>query len=186
MSTWIGPRGTVTTRKLRFGSYYHKDCYLSSCGSTLKTTVSRRPPLNAMCERSTPSRTNPHRAATRCDASLSGPHVSSSRARPSPENAHRANSRTARVATPRPRASAPASSRPRRVIARDQRHRASHLHNIVVSGFHKREVQRLAAQTGLLLLNEVGAVFVRIAQDELARLEWRPRAGLSGFRPSLR
>ena len=30
-------------------------------------------------------------------------------------------------------------------------------HNIVVSGFHNREVQRLAAPTGLLLLNEVGA-----------------------------
>jgi len=37
--------------------------------NTLKTNVSRRPPLNAMCERSTPSRTNPQRAATRCDAS---------------------------------------------------------------------------------------------------------------------
>src|SRR6478609_3702894 len=32
----------------RFGSEYHKDCYLASCGSTLKTSVSRRPPLNAM------------------------------------------------------------------------------------------------------------------------------------------
>ena len=89
----------------RFGSYYHKDCYLSSCGSALKTTVSRRPPLNAMCERSTPSRTNPHRAATRRDASLSGPQVSSRRARPSSENAHRASSRarpaTRRTAGPR-------------------------------------------------------------------------------------
>src|SRR6185312_4768446 len=35
--------------------------------------------------------------------------------------------------------------------------RAASQHNIVVSRFHHREVQRLAAQTGLLLLNEVGA-----------------------------
>jgi hypothetical protein len=35
--------------------------------------------------------------------------------------------------------------------------RAASQHNIVVSGFHQPEVQRLAAQTRLLLLNEVGA-----------------------------
>ena len=29
------------------------------------STVSRRPPLNAMCDRSSPSRTKPQRAATR-------------------------------------------------------------------------------------------------------------------------
>jgi hypothetical protein len=35
--------------------------------------------------------------------------------------------------------------------------RAASEHNVVVSGFHEREVQLLATQTGLLLLNEVGA-----------------------------
>ena len=35
--------------------------------------------------------------------------------------------------------------------------RAGSQYNIVVSGFHQREVQLLAAQTGPLLLNEVGA-----------------------------
>ena len=35
--------------------------------------------------------------------------------------------------------------------------RAASQHNVVVSRFHDREVQRLAAQTGPLLLNEVGA-----------------------------
>ena len=34
---------------------------------------------------------------------------------------------------------------------------AASKHNLVVSGFHEREGQLLAAQTGLLLLTEVGA-----------------------------
>ncbi len=77
---------------------------VSSPGSRLNMTVSRRPPLNVMCERSTPSRTKPHRPATRWERSLSGPQVSSSRATFSSSNAHRAISRVACVATPRPRA----------------------------------------------------------------------------------
>ena len=67
-------------------------------------TLSRRDPLNGTWERRSPSRVNPQRSATRCDASLSGPHVSSSLASPSSANAQRASYRTACVAAPRPRA----------------------------------------------------------------------------------
>ena len=51
-----------------------------------------------------PSRVNPHRSATRCEATLSGPHVSSSRTTSTETNAQRASRRPARVAAPRPRA----------------------------------------------------------------------------------
>ena len=54
--------------------------YRSSPGSKLNTTVSRRMPLNGICERRTPSRVNPQRSATRCEARLSGPQFRSSRA----------------------------------------------------------------------------------------------------------
>jgi hypothetical protein len=66
--------------------------------------VSRRPPLKGMWERMTPSGTNPHRAAPRWQASLSGAQVSSSRARPSVVNPYAGSSRTAVEATPLPRA----------------------------------------------------------------------------------
>lgn len=67
--------------------------------------------LNRMWGRSTPSRMNPHRAATCWEATLSGPQVSSSRATARSSKAQRASSRTVRVATPRPRA-CPASKYP--------------------------------------------------------------------------
>ena len=57
-------------------------------------------------ERRTPSRRKPARSATRCDAGLSGRTWISSRARPSSSRAQRESNRTARLATPRPRAGA--------------------------------------------------------------------------------
>ncbi len=68
-------------------------------------TVSRRPPLNGTWDRSTPSRLNPQRSATLCDAWLSGLQVSSRRASPRSLKAQPPSSRTAREATPPTRVS---------------------------------------------------------------------------------